>query len=61
MACFKLGAHYQLDESPDEQGDQQDQAQRFDALGAFEKYGVDDPIVLEETEVLLDTPSLRPL
>jgi hypothetical protein len=47
-------AHHQLDEPPDEQGDQQDQAERFDALGALEKQGMDDLIILEEAEVLLD-------
>jgi hypothetical protein len=53
-AGLQLGAHHQLDEPPEEQGDQQDQAERFDALRAFEKQGVDDPIIPEEAEVFLD-------
>jgi hypothetical protein len=43
-----------LDETPDEQGDQQDQAKHLNALRAFEKQGIDDLIVLEKAEVSLD-------
>ena len=55
ITCLQVSAHGVLDETPDQQRDQQDQAQCLDTLRSFQEQRIDDLVILEETEVSLDS------